>query len=121
MKRLLFVTLLLTGSFLLAQDSYPAGNHQDSNSKGDATVQGCLGRSGGDFILTKQNPAITYQLHGTHKIRLSHYLGQRVEVSGSQTPTMSTSSDAINKMGSAAPVTINVMSIRTIDKECTAR
>jgi hypothetical protein len=34
---------------------------------------------------------------------------------------MSSSSDAMNKTGSAAPVTLNVSSIRTIDKECTVR
>jgi hypothetical protein len=43
-----------------------------------------------------------------------------VEVTGSESPTMSTSSDAINRVGSAAPVTLTINSIRTIDKDCTA-
>jgi hypothetical protein len=115
--------LLLSGSFLLAQDSYPAstGQHAAKDSKGQVTVQGCVGRSSGDYVLTKQNPAMTYELQGTHKIRLRNYLGQRVEVTGSESPTMSTSSDAMNKTGSAASVTLSVTSIRTIDKECTVR
>ena len=115
--------LLLSGSFVLAQDSYPAstGQHDAKDSKGQVTVQGCVGRSSGDYVLTKQNPAMTYELQGTHKIRLRNYLGQRVEVTGSESPTMSTSSDAMNKTGSAAPVTLTVTSIRTIDKECTVR
>jgi hypothetical protein len=115
--------LLLSGSFVLAQDSYPpsTGPHDAKDSKGQVTVQGCVGRSSGDYVLTKQNPAMTYELQGTHKIRLRNYLGQRVEVTGSESPTMSTSSDAMNKTGSAASVTLTVTSIRTIDKECAVR
>ena len=115
--------LLLSGSFVLAQDSYPpsTGPHDAKDSKGQITVQGCVGRSSGDYVLTKQNPGMTYELQGTHKIRLRNYLGQRVEVTGSESPTMSTSSDAMNKTGSAASVTLTITSIRTIDKECTVR
>jgi hypothetical protein len=121
MKRLFFVTLLLSGSFLLAQDSAPAKSDQKSKTSNDEiTVQGCVGRSSGDYVLTKQNPAMTYELQATGKTRLKHYLGQRVEVTGKESPTMSTSSDAMNKTGSAAPTTINITSIRTIDKECVA-
>ena len=121
MKRLFFVTLLLSSSFLLAQDSTPANSDQKSKtSKDEITVQGCVGRSSGDYVLTKQNPAITYELQAIGKTRLKHYLGQRVEVTGKESPTMSTSSDAMNKTGSAAPTTINITSIRTIDKECVA-
>jgi hypothetical protein len=116
MRTLLFV-LLLSGTFLLAQDS-ASGNSKDS--KGQITLQGCLSRSSGDYILMKQNPAVSYQLQATGKIKLRRYLGQRVEVSGSESPTMSTSSDAINRVGSAAPVTLTIASIRTIDKDCTA-
>ena len=118
MKTLL-CALLLSGSFLLAQDTTAPTNQKDS--QGQVTLQGCVGRSSGDYILTKQNPAMTYELQATHKIRLSHYLGQRVEVTGSEGPTMSTSSDAMNKTGSAAAVTLTVTSIKTIDKECMVR
>jgi hypothetical protein len=121
MKALLF-TLLLSGSFLLAQDNAPANSQNDTkDSKGQVTVQGCVSRSSGDYTLIKQNPAVTYELQGSHKIRLSHYVGQRVEVSGSESPSMSTSSDSMAKMGSAAPVTITITSIRTLDKDCSAR
>jgi hypothetical protein len=116
MRKLWFAIVLLLGSFLLAQDSTAV-----KHSKGEVTVQGCVGRSSGDYVLTKQNPPMTYELQGSHKIRLSHYLGQRVEVTASESPTMSSSSDAMNKTGSAAPVTLTVTSIKTIDKECTVR
>jgi hypothetical protein len=115
----LICALLLSSSLVLAQDS---GNKQDpKDSKGQVTIQGCVSRSSGNYTLMKQNPPITYELQGTHKIKLSHYLGQRVEVTGSEGPSMSTSSDAMNKTGSAAPTTITVTSIRSIDKECTQR
>jgi hypothetical protein len=116
MRELWFAIVLLSGSFLLAQDSTAV-----KHSKGEITVQGCVGRSSGDYVLTKQNPAMTYELQATGKTRLRHYLGQRVEVTGSESTTLSSSSDAMNKTGSAAPVTLTITSIRTIDKECTVR
>lgn len=120
MRKFLFI-LLLSSSFLAAQDnnSSAAGEHQSKNAKGEVTVQGCVGRFGGDYILSKQDPGVTYQLQATGKIKLRRYLGQRVEVTGSEAPTMSTSSDALNRSGSASPVTILITSIKTISKECT--
>jgi hypothetical protein len=122
MRKFLFV-LLLFSSFLPAQDksSSAAGEHQSKADKGAVTIQGCVGRFSGDYILSKQDPGVTYQLQATGKIKLRKYLGQRVEVSGSEVPTMSTSSDALNRSGSASPVTILIDSIKTISKECTAR
>ncbi len=121
--RTLLCALLLSGSLLLAQDSAPANTNQQGgkDSKGEVTVRGCVSRSSGDYILMKQDPAVTYELQGTHKIRLRNYLGQRVEVTGSESPTLASSSDALNKVGSAAPVTLTITSIKTIDKDCSAR
>jgi len=110
--------LLLSGSFLLAQESNSQG---PKDSKGEVTLQGCVSRSSGDYILMKQDPAVTYQLQGTRKIKLRHYMGQRVEVTGNESPTMSTSSDAMNKVGSAAPVTLTITSIKMLDKDCSVR
>ena len=122
MRKFLFV-LLLSSSFLPAQDnnSSAAGDHKSKNSKGEVTVQGCVGRFSGDYILSKQDPAVTYELQATGKIRLRKYLGQRVEVTGSETPTMSTSSDTLARTGSASPVTILITTIKTVSKECTVR
>ncbi|MFZ0772059.1 MAG: hypothetical protein WCA49_03320 [Candidatus Sulfotelmatobacter sp.] len=121
MTKLLFA-LLLSTSFLLAQDTNPGpSQHNAKDAKGQVTLQGCVSRSSGDYILMKQDPGMTYQLQATGKIRLRNYLGQRVEAIGNESPTMSTSSDAMNKVGSAAPVTLTITSIRTIDKECTVR
>ncbi len=102
------VVLLFFASFLLAKDSK------------QVTVRGCVSRASGDYILEKQNPAMTYELQATGKIKLSHYLGQRVEITGTTSPSMSTSSDAIEKMGAPSSVTLTVSSIRSVSKECTA-
>jgi hypothetical protein len=118
----LFFALLLSGSFLLAQDSTGNMSRENSkDSKGQITVQGCVGRSSGDYVLTKQNPGVSYELQATGNIKLRNYLGQRVEVVGTEGPSMSSSSDAMNKTGSAASSTISVRSIRTVDKVCTVR
>lgn len=122
MKTLL-CALLLSWSLLLAQDRAPANTNQQGGNdpKGQVTMRGCVSRSNGDYILMKQDPAVSYELQGTHQIKLRHYLGQQVEVTGSESPTMASSSDAINKIGSAAPVTLTVTSIKTLDKNCSAR
>jgi hypothetical protein len=120
MRPLLFA-VLLCGSFVVGQDSTAAAPDNSKHIKGEVTVQGCVSRSSGDYTLFKQDPGITYELHGSRKIKLRKYLGQRVEVTGKENPTLSTSSDALNKTGSATSVAIMVSSIRTIDKECSAR
>jgi hypothetical protein len=119
MRKLCLALALLASSFLFGQDSNVQQNMKDS--KGQITVQGCVSRSGGDYTLIKQNPAMTYELQGTHGVKLRNYLGQRVEVTGRESTSLSTSSDAMNKTGSAAPTTLTVTSVRTIDKDCTVR
>lgn len=122
MKSLLFALLLCAG-LALAQNTKPVASAADDPRHGKdwVTVQGCVSRSSGNYILIKQEPAMTYELQASGKIRLRNYLGQRVEVGGKQSPTLSSSSDALNKTGSASPVTITVSSIRTIDNECPLR
>ncbi|MGA2204781.1 MAG: hypothetical protein ABSG40_22825 [Terriglobales bacterium] len=122
MKKFWFA-LLLSGSFLVAQDSNPSNpnQHNSKDSKGQVTVQGCVGRATGDYILFKQDPAVTYELQPTGKMKLRRYLGQQVEVTGKESPSMSTSSDALARMGSPASVTLTITSIKTIEKECPAQ
>jgi hypothetical protein len=122
MKKTMLVVLVIWASVLLAQESNaPSGSGQDNSkhAKGQVTVQGCVGRSTGDYILTKQDPGMTYELQATGKTKLRQYLGKRVEVTGNESPSMSTSSDTSARTGSPAPVTLTITSIKTIDKECT--
>ncbi len=122
MRKLWFALLLLSGGFAFAQNSHPSNasprNSKDSN--GQITVQGCVSRSSGDYILMKQDPAVTYELQATGKTKLSHYLGQEVEVTGKESPSMSTSSDTSALSGSPSPVTLTITSIKTVAKECVA-
>lgn len=122
MRKLWFI-LLLSGSFVLAQDkpSNP-GQEKSKVSKGQITVQGCVATSSGDYTLFKQDPAITYELAATgkSKIKLGQYLGQQVEVTGTESPSLSTSSDFLTRSGSPSSVTLTITSIKTIKKWCTA-
>ena len=122
MKKIILLVLVIWAGVLLAQESNPpSGSSQDNSkhAKGQITVQGCVGRSTGDYILTKQDPGMTYELQATGKTKLRHYLGQRVEVTGTESPSLSTSSDTSARMGAPASVTLMITSIKTIDKECT--
>ena len=118
--RHLWLAVLLSASFLLAQDNNPTPPSQQNSkgSKDEVTLQGCVARRTGDYILVKQNPVGTYILQATGKLKLGPYLGQRVEVTGTESPSLSTSSDALSRLGSPSPVTIAVTSIRTIAKQC---
>jgi hypothetical protein len=117
----LFFALLLASSFLLAQDSDTKSQQNSKAPKGQETIQGCVSRFSGDYTLMKQDPAVTYELQATNKIKLRKYLGQRVEVTGTESPSMSTSSDAMTKVGAPSSVTLTITSIKTLDKECSER
>ena len=116
MKKLWFA-LLLSSSFLLAQNSSPSDTSRQNSkaSKGQETIQGCVSRSSGDYILMKQDPGMTYELQATGKIKLRKYLGQRVEVTGKESPSMMTSSDAMTKTGAPSSVTLTITSIKSIE------
>jgi hypothetical protein len=116
MRTLGFV-LLLSSCFLLGQESNPS-QHNSKASKGQVTIQGCVARSGGDYVLVKPDPGMTYELQATGKTRLRNYLGQQVEVTGKESPSMSTSSDTSARMGSPSSVTLTITTIKTIAKEC---
>jgi hypothetical protein len=116
MKQTMLLILVISASVLLAQDNTPHGNSKPA--KGQITVQGCVSRSNGDYILVKQDPVVTYELQSSGKKKLGHYLGQQVEVTGTRSPSLSTSSDSFEG-GAPSWVTLTVTSIKTIAKECT--
>jgi hypothetical protein len=119
--RTLFFALLLSSGILLAQNNSTVNPDTSRASKGQETIQGCVSRSSGDYILIKQDPGVTYELQAAGKIKLHRYLGQRVEVIGTESPSMSTSSDALARTGAPASVTLTITSIKTIDKECPSK
>ena len=71
----MFFALLLSGGFLLAQDSGPSAAGQDDSkaSNGQITVRGCVSRSSGDYVLLRQDPGMTYGLRTTGKTKIGHY------------------------------------------------
>jgi hypothetical protein len=111
MNRTTVFALLLAGGGLMAQSQ----TQQPPNEKsGQATVQGCVSRSSGAFMLMQSDPGNSYVLRPSGKLKLDPYLGQQVEVTGRETPTTSTSS----YRRAPAAVTIVVESIKTISKQC---
>ena len=112
MKLMVVVVLALCACFALAEDAKPSKD-------GPVTIQGCVTRQNGDYVLIRQDPAVSYELQATRKIKLHTYLGQRVEITGQESPSLSTSTDSMSRP--ASPVTISVSSIKTLEKECGAR
>jgi hypothetical protein len=106
------MALFLCNAWLVAQSN----SDQSSNAKGgQVTVQGCVTRLSGDFVLTQSDPGNTYVLHASHSVKLAKYLGQQVKVVGTKSSTLSDSSDSAR---STSPLTITVNSISTVSKEC---
>lgn len=121
MKQTVLLVLLVSASIIAAQDNNPPKGATSDNSRpsrGQMTVEGCVSRSNGDYTLVKPAPAKTYELDPTGKTRLSHYLGQQVQVTGTTSPSLRTSSDSLEGRAPSS-VTLTVTSIRTVAKECT--
>jgi Flp pilus assembly protein TadG len=118
----MFKTLVISIAFcaplaLAAQTtSKPSSSKK---SKDQVTVTGCVSRQNTDYILMQPDQGNTYELERSSKQRLAPYLGQEVEVMGTEYPSMATSSDYLARSGVASPVTIRIASIKTIAKRCT--
>ena len=117
------IVLLLFSVSVFAQTTNSSSNNSSQPAKkahNEITVKGCVSRFSADYILMQTDPANTYELQPTHKMRLGPYLGQEVEVTGFEVPSMMTSSDAsFGRVGAPSSVTIVVHSIRTIASRCT--
>jgi hypothetical protein len=85
--------------------------------KNEVTIQGCVSRLSGDYVLFQTDPGNSYLLETGRKIKLGKYLGQQVEVTGREWPTLSTSMNFTVRRA-ASPVTIVVNSINTVSQEC---
>jgi hypothetical protein len=111
-KAMIGLVLLTGGGWLMAQ----ANSGQSRNDKQvQVTVQGCVSRSSGDYVLMQFDPDNSYVMHSANDIGLVHYLGKEVRVIGTESPTLSDASDTGR---SAPPTTIMVNSISTISEEC---
>lgn len=105
----------------LAQANHTKTN-QPAHTKGDITLQGCVSRAAGQYILMQADPATTYKLEsGKGDIKLDPHLGEQVEVTGWESPSLSTSSECLSMDGSSSSMMLMVTSIRTLEKRCSTR
>lgn len=122
MKRTIFLLVLCAAVSLNAQTSGldQSNTSQDNSkkSKDEITARGCVAKQSTDYILTQADQGNSYELQGNKKLRLRNYLGQEVEVTGVESPTLATSSDYLARSGAATSVTITVHSVKTIQKRC---
>lgn len=118
-KTMIFLLALSASIAATAQTSTANPEQQQSKKhKGDVTVSGCVGKQNGDYVLTQFDPGNTYQLEKSRKLHLAAYLGQQVEITGAEYPSMATSSDYLARSGVASPVTIRIRTIKTLAKRC---
>jgi hypothetical protein len=114
MRKTILLVALFAGGCLITRTS-EAQSQTSQKTKGQVTVQGCVSRQSGDFILTQLDPGNTYILHAADNIKLSQYLGHQVEVTGTKSSSLNDSSDTGR---SSSSITIKVNSIKTVSKEC---
>jgi hypothetical protein len=115
MKKTIASLILFASVWLVAERSEGQSQQPPKEKQGPVTVEGCVSRASGEFTLIQPDASNTYVLRASGKVKLDPYLGQQVEVSGSETPSMGTSA---NRGRPASPVTIVVDSIKTISKRC---
>jgi CRISPR/Cas system-associated exonuclease Cas4 (RecB family) len=116
------LTVLFAVSSLMAQSG--PGQTSSANKRrsktSEITVQGCLGTQKDDYVLMQTDPGNTYALEVSHKIKLGPHLGEQVEVTGWERPSLSTSSDTFVPNRGVSSVTIVVESVRMLAKRCSA-
>ena len=118
----LLALLLLSGWVIAQQSNSDQSNDANQNNPAQGTrqvtMQGCLAKSGSDYVL-RPNGRRPYELQG-HTAELDGHLGELVEVQGTQSNTLSTTGPTEESSGSASPVTIYVNSVRKIEDKCPA-
>jgi hypothetical protein len=114
---LIVLSLLVLSAILIAQENPKASQNQSNGQNEHVKVQGCVSKTSGDFILMQTDPGNSYVLEANRNLKLEPYLGHQVEVTGTESPTMSSSSNYRRAPG--ASITITVASITTISKRCT--
>jgi len=119
MQKLILLAVLFLGGWLIAQSNQGQSEHPPQDKNGHITVKGCVSRSSGHYILMQSDPSHSYVLEAPSTIDVGHYLGQQVEVTGTESHTLPTSSHSIRETGGGPPVTIMADSIHTISKRCT--
>jgi hypothetical protein len=117
---MLAISLLVSVAWLQAQSQYPqTGSSQtgSSASSGQATIQGCLQGSDGNYTLTDKSRT-TYQLQGDTS-KLSAHVGHEVQITGSTTSAAGATSPTGGTTTSASQQpTLTVQNMKHISKTC---
>jgi len=123
MKKMTLLAVLFAVSSLMGQSGpgQSSGANKRYSKNPEVTVQGCLGTQKGDYVLVQTDPGNTYELEESHKIKLGPHLGEQVEVTGWERPSLSTSSDVFVPGRGVGSVTIVVESVRMLAKRCGVR
>jgi len=96
----------------------PSKEDRQGSKKTDLiTVTGCVSRLNSNFILEESARSHSYQLQGGEQLKLENYLGKEVEVSGTETTPMTTSSP---RASTANPVALDIHSIKLLQPRCPA-
>ena len=141
-KVLLFTVLLLSTTWIVAQDSSTSGSQSSqpgsSSSQGDqssnaqsgmssgseTSIEGCLSGSAGSYTLTSST-GTSYQLTGSDD--LSKHVNQQVRVKGTQsgssasssaTPSSSSSASSPSSTSGASQPAFNVSKVSKISDTC---
>jgi hypothetical protein len=117
MRKTIVFFLLFSCGWLMAYANQ-SKSQQPPKNQGHVTVKGCVSRSSGHYILVQSDPSNSYVLEATGTTDMGHYLGQQVEVSGTESDTSPTTSHSTGETGGGPQVTIVVDSINTISKRC---
>jgi hypothetical protein len=125
-KVYLLLTLgLLSGSFVLAQDS-PGGqmtNPNDSGSAGANAVHGCLSGGPGNYILTASGTGTVIKLVGNED-KLQKHVGEEVSITGKMRSDPGSPAAAMTSDQTQAPVNdspgtrLRVGHISRLSKQC---
>lgn len=120
-KRMIFLVLLcsaMASGQSTDQGQSTAAPQTSREDKTEITVTGCVSRLNTSFILMQSDPSHSYKLQESKKLKLEQYLGKEVEVTGVESPSLSSSSPSAS---TANPSTLTIQSIRAIHKRCSAR
>jgi hypothetical protein len=111
------IVAFFVGAYLMAQVNENESQRLPADGQHQFTVHGCLRRpSIGDYFLVHSDVGKIYELDSTREIEFDDYMGQRVEVIGTESPGLSSSKRSSFRL--ARPLTIMVDSIRTVSKRC---
>jgi hypothetical protein len=109
---------VIGSNFAFARITDAVRSDESSKKNEEVTVSGCVSRLNSNFILEVSGKNYSYQLQATKEINLDQFLGKEVEVTGSETTPMSTSSP---RASMANPLALNVHSIKTVRDRCSAQ